>query len=247
MRSQATYYGANSWLLEIDGLRVLVDPWLCGSLVFPPGSWFLKGVLPQQFPIPSQLDLLLLTQGLPDHAHPETLKELPKSLPVVGSESAGRVTKRLGFETVTQLRPGDCKEFKGLKIRATAGAAVPNIENGYLLFWSTGSLYLEPHGVLDPEIESRKVDTLITPTVDLGLPLLGAFITGATVMTDLINRFQPQTILASTTGGDIEFSGAISHILKAEGTTAAPEEIPKTCSLITPQVGKPIPLPKGSN
>ena len=42
----ATYYGANGWLLEFNNLRVLVDPWLRGSLSFPPGSWLLKGVLP---------------------------------------------------------------------------------------------------------------------------------------------------------------------------------------------------------
>jgi L-ascorbate metabolism protein UlaG (beta-lactamase superfamily) len=39
MTLAATYYGANGWLLEFNNLRVLVDPWLRGSLSFPPGSW----------------------------------------------------------------------------------------------------------------------------------------------------------------------------------------------------------------
>ena len=43
MTLAATYYGANGWLLEFNNLRVLVDPWLRGSLSFPPGSWLLKG------------------------------------------------------------------------------------------------------------------------------------------------------------------------------------------------------------
>ena len=46
MRSQATYFGANGWLLEIADCRVLVDPWLSGPLVFPPGAWMLRGELP---------------------------------------------------------------------------------------------------------------------------------------------------------------------------------------------------------
>ena len=33
--STATYFGSNSWLLELAGLRVLVDPWLVDALVFP--------------------------------------------------------------------------------------------------------------------------------------------------------------------------------------------------------------------
>ena len=79
---QLTYYGANGWLLELAGLRVLLDPWLVGSLRFAGAGWLFEGSLPQDWPVPEQLDLLLLSQGLPDHAHPETLQLLPKSLPL---------------------------------------------------------------------------------------------------------------------------------------------------------------------
>ena len=149
MTDTATYLGANGWLLTMAGLRVLLDPWLSGPLVFPPGAWLLKGEMPELMPIPDQIDLLLLTQGLPDHAHPETLQTLSKQIPVVASAAATRVVQRLGFETITELRPGDTTTIADLKIQATAGAAVPAVENGYLLDWPEGSLYLEPHGVLD--------------------------------------------------------------------------------------------------
>ena len=43
MTATATYLGANGWCLDVAGLRVLVDPWLFGPLVFPPGPWLLKG------------------------------------------------------------------------------------------------------------------------------------------------------------------------------------------------------------
>ena len=65
----ATFLGANGWLLEFGCLRVLVDPWLTGSLEFAPGPWFFQGELRQPQPLPERLDLLLLTQGLPDHDH----------------------------------------------------------------------------------------------------------------------------------------------------------------------------------
>ena len=59
---EATYFGANGWLLDWSGLRVLVDPWFCGPLVFPPGPWFFQGQLSRSFALPSDLDLLLLTR-----------------------------------------------------------------------------------------------------------------------------------------------------------------------------------------
>ena len=246
MTDTATYLGANGWLLNMAGLRVLLDPWLIGPLVFPPGAWLLKGEMPKLMPIPDQIDLLLLTQGLPDHAHPETLQALSKQIPVVASAAAARVVQGLGFEVITELQPGDTTTIAGLTIQATAGASVPAVENGYLLDWSGGSLYLEPHGVLDPSIDQRNVDTLITPVVDLGLPMLGAFITGARVMPDLISRFQPKTVLASTTGGDVQFSGVISNLLNAANTSADIDDLPEDCSLVTPTVGQAIPLQSNS-
>ena len=237
MRSQATYFGANGWLLEIADCRVLVDPWLSGPLVFPPGAWMLRGELPHPWPVPDNLDLLLLTQGLADHCHQPSLKLLPRDLPVVGSTAAAKVVKRLGFEQIETLKPGESCTVKGISIQATAGAAVPNVENGYLLDWAGGSLYLEPHGVLDPTLASRPVDTVITPVIDLGLPLAGDFITGASVLPDLIERFTPQTVLASTTGGDVTFSGLISALLS--GAEIKEQHDPR---VVTPVPGEPVRL-----
>ncbi|QNI85676.1 metallo-hydrolase/oxidoreductase [Synechococcus sp. PROS-7-1] len=242
MTATATYLGANGWCLDVAGFRVLVDPWLFGPLVFPPGPWLLKGEMPTMQPVPECIDLLLLTQGLQDHAHPETLSMLSKDLPVVGSAAAAKVAKRLGFIAVEALNPGESTERGPLQIRATAGAAVPAVENGYLLDWPGGSLYLEPHGVLDSSVDERPVQTVITPVVDLGLPLVGNFITGASVMPDLISRFQPQQVLASTTGGDVRFTGLISKALEAGGVSEASPEVTEGCALITPTVGEAIPL-----
>ena len=113
MTSQATYFGANGWLLEIADCRVLVDPWLSGSLVFPPGAWMLRGELPHPWPVPENLDLLLLTQGLADHCHLPSLNLLPRDLPVVGSAAAAKVVKRLGFEQIETLKPDESIHREG--------------------------------------------------------------------------------------------------------------------------------------
>ena len=235
----ATYFGANGWLLELGPLRVLVDPWLTGPLQFPPGPWFFQGELAESRPAPQQLDLLLLTQGLDDHCHPASLALLPPELPVVGSASAAAKARQLGFHTVQALTPGQQHQLGELTITATAGAPVPQVENGYLLEHPGGSLYLEPHGYLAPNLAPQRLDAVITPVVDLGLPVAGAFVRGTQVLPQLLERFQPHTVLASTAGGDVRFSGLLTKALWQQGSPAqAAAGLPEGCRLIDPVVGE---------
>jgi len=235
----ATYFGANGWLLELGPLRVLVDPWLTGPLQFPPGPWFFQGELAESRPAPQQLDLLLLTQGLDDHTHPASLALLPPELPVVGSASAAAKARQLGFHTVQALTPGQQHQLGELTITATAGAPVPQVENGYLLEHPSGSLYLEPHGYLPAGLAPRRLDAVITPVVDLGLPVAGAFVRGTQVLPQLLERFLPHTVLASTAGGDVRFSGLLTKALWQQGSPAqAAAGLPEGCRLIDPVVGE---------
>ena len=130
------------------------------------------------------------------------------------------MVERLGFTNVKALSPGESTTHQGLQVRASAGAPVPTVENGYLLEHPAGALYLEPHGFLDPALEPQPLDAVITPMVDLGLPALGAFVKGCSVVPQLVERFQPTTVLASTSGGDVRFDGALSRALQMKGSVA---------------------------
>jgi len=218
MTIKATYYGANGWLIELDKTRILIDPWLNGDLTFPPGDWLIKGKLAKEIDVPSNIDFLLLTQGQPDHAHPPTLEKLNKSIPVIASQAASKVLSQLGFIKINTLKPGETFKNNNLNIQATSGASVPNIENGYIIDSGLDSIYIEPHGFLDYKIKPRNIDLIITPVIDFSLPLAGKFIKGKTVVPDLIKLFNPTTILASTTGGDITFTGIINNLIKVDGT-----------------------------
>jgi len=255
----ATFLGANGWLLEFGRLRVLVDPWLTGSLEFAPGPWFFQGELRQPQPLPERLDLLLLTQGLPDHTHPPSLALLPSSLPVLASPAAAARARQLGFLQVQALAPGESWQLDdpaaddggesgaagALRIRATAGAPVPQVENGYLLQHPTGSLYLEPHGYLQADLpldpSLTPLDAVITPVVDLGLPLAGAFVRGRQVLPQLIERFRPRTVLASSAGDAVAYSGLLNQLLWQRGTVAEAEAqlqaLSTDCRLIDPEPG----------
>ena len=34
MRVFATYFGSSGWLIDLDGFRILIDPWFSGDLFF---------------------------------------------------------------------------------------------------------------------------------------------------------------------------------------------------------------------
>tara|TARA_Y100001968_G_scaffold280_1_gene218 strand:+ start:2636 stop:3367 length:732 start_codon:yes stop_codon:yes gene_type:complete len=218
MSVKATYYGANGWLIQLDQTRILIDPWLNGDLTFPPGDWLIKGKLGKEIEVPNNIDYLLLTQGQPDHAHPPTLEKIDRCIPVIASKTASKVARHIGFSKIFTLNPGENIKRNNLSIQATSGASVPNIENGYIIDTNLNSIYIEPHGFLDKTIKPRKIDLVITPVIDFSLPIAGKFIKGKTVLPQLLKLFNPTTIFASTTGGDIEFTGIINNLIKVDGS-----------------------------
>ncbi len=213
MTFKATYLGSNGWIIEFNESKVVIDPWLTGILKFPLGGWFFKGTLREDIPTPQNVDLILLTQGLPDHCHKPSLQKFPKDIEIICSKSAVKILDDLNFKSINVLSPREKLNFNNIQIEATSGAAVPQTENGYILETDEGSLYIEPHGFLDNKIKPRKLDAVITPTKNLELPVVGPFVKGAEVIPHLIEKFNPNFILSSTTGGDATFSGILNSFI----------------------------------
>lgn len=219
-----TWLNSNSWLIEIGGKRILLDPWLVGPLVFGNMDWFFKGVCHSARQIPEQIDLLLLSQGLPDHAHPLTLQQLDRSIPVVASPNAAKVVRSLGYTEVTALAHGE--EFtldEHVKIRALPGSAIGPmlVENGYWLqeLVSGTTLYYEPHGYHAPVLKDlAPIDVTIAPIVDLALPVVGPIIRGTKNALELAEWVRPQVMLPTADGGDVVYEGLLAAGLRSLGS-----------------------------
>jgi len=226
-----TWLDNNSWLIEMADQRILLDPWLIGPLVFGNLPWLIKGEHQQPRPIPDAIDLLLLSQGLEDHAHPETLRALDHTLPVVASPNAAKVVDRLGYTQVTALAHGECYTLHDrLQIQAVPGSPIGPllVENGYLLTdLATGTkLYYEPHGNHSPLLKaSAPVEVIITPVVDLVIPWLGPIVKGRVSAVEVVQWLQPKVLLPSAAGGDVNFSGLLVSVLRAEGS---PDDLRQT-------------------
>lgn len=246
-----TYFDSNSWLIEIDRLRILLDPWLVGKLTFGNQAWLFEGSKNNPQPIPQNIDLILLSQGLEDHAHPPTLKELDKSIPVVASPNAAKVVKKLGYTNITALEHQKTYQLGQVEIQAVPGSPVgPTlVENGYIIkgLESGKNIYYEPHGYHSDSLqEDAPIDVIITPIINLKLPLLGAVIKGQQTALQICQQLNPQVILATAAGGDIDFKGVITSVLQADGTVAEFNRLLEQNNLSTkaidPQSGETIEL-----
>ncbi|MDB9526019.1 MBL fold metallo-hydrolase [Oscillatoria sp. CS-180] len=218
----ATWLDNNSWLWEIADQRILVDPWLVGPLVFGNAAWLFKGEKAVPRSLPENIDCILLSQGLEDHAHPQTLKALDKSLPVVGSSNAIKVARELGFADVTTLDHGEAVTRGGVTIKAVPGAPIgPTlVENGYVVTENaTGlKLFYEPHGYHQEDLKvEAPIDVVITPMMNLALPLLGPVVRGIKSANELAEWLQPQVMLPTTDAQETEYEGFLPSILKATG------------------------------
>lgn len=221
-----TWFDANSWLIELGGCRILLDPWLIGSLTFGGQAWFFQGQRSQDWGIPADIDVILLSQGLPDHAHQPTLQQLPKSVPVVGSLSAAQVARELGFATVTALTPGEIFSWQDkVAITALPGAPLGPLvqENAYLIkdLGSHISLYYEPHGYHDPTLEQRDpVDVVLAPMVNLSILGLATILQGFQTAEKLATWLQPKVMLPTAGPGSVSYAGALLGLLQSQGGPA---------------------------
>jgi L-ascorbate metabolism protein UlaG (beta-lactamase superfamily) len=216
-------------LIELAGLRLLVDPWLVGPLVFGNAPWFFQGQHRDPPALPTKIDAIVLSQGLPDHANPPTLRQLDHTIPVIASPSAAQVVQSLGFTDVTALAPGEsftCRE--AIAITATTGAIVgPTArENGYVLRSLTNqpngdqpSLYYEPHGYADPKLaDLAPVDVAIAPLISLSV---GPFpiLRGMEVALALAQVLRPQVMLSTAgSGGNVVYDGLLAAALRSRGS-----------------------------
>lgn len=232
---EVTWFDANSWLVAVRGWRVLIDPWLVGDLTFGNLPWLVKGVRPVDVAIPENVDLILLSQGLADHAHPETLRAMDKTIPVVASPDAAKVAIAAGYASVSVLQHGDevqrTKEgCAPLSVKALQGAVVGAMkrENGYVL--SVGSsvedsrseairLYYEPHGY--PDVEQMKsmgdVDVVITPLADISLLKVAPVVRGGDVAVQIAKLLKPQVMMPTAEEGRVSYEGLISGALQTAG------------------------------
>ncbi len=222
-----TWIDLNSWIFQIAGHTILVDPWLIDPIVFYGQPWLFSAshkISPAFTPATlPPIDLILISQGLEDHCHAPTLEQLDRRIPVVASPTAAKIVRKLGYEQVTAIAPWqDYTLANRLKITAVPGAEIQpgQTENGYLLNdqMTEETLYYEPHFFPSQAAERiGAVDVAIAPVIGQIFPLLGQVIMGPEQALNLVKTLHPRFFLP-TTRGDIHAGGILPKLIKTVGS-----------------------------
>ncbi|XP_042490305.1 uncharacterized protein LOC122070244 [Macadamia integrifolia] len=260
-----TYLEGNSWLWDVGGSKILVDPILVGNLdfgipwLYDAAKKFLKSFQLRDLP---EINCLLITQSLDDHCHMKTLKPLSEkfpNLPVIATANAETLLNPL-FRNVTYLEPGQSSEIEGqngskITIRATTGPILgppwQRPENGYLITSPQGqlTLYYEPHCVYNQAfLEKEQADIVITPVIKQLLPSL-TLVSGQEDAVQLAKLLNAKFIVPMK-NGDLDSNGFLASIIQAEGTIESfkemlSKELPDA-QVLEPTPGVPLEIPATS-
>lgn len=250
---QLTWYDSNSWLIEFGEQRILLDPWLVGSLMFGNTPWLFKGDRRQPVTIPDALDLILLSQGLEDHAHPATLQALEKTWPVVGSTKAAEVAASLGYQTVTGLAHDQKFVLNDrVEIWALPGSPIgpTQVENAYVITdLQTGlRLYYEPHGFHSAQVKALgHIDVILTPIIGISILGLLPVLNGQQTTLELCQAVHPQAIVPTSGAAELTYTGLLTKVLRLEGSLTTFRQLlgdhHLTAQVMEPQVGVPFTVP----
>ena len=163
----------SSWLLNLDGVKVLVDPWFSASQVdFHP--WFSRQFHQSPQPLVRELvrpDFIFISHPFTDHCNKETLLQFSSEIPLIALPSILKKIKKWGhFKT---LIPLDATPIP-ISLLKTKNALV---HKAYLIESVQNKLVYAPHGAVLKKNLDLPINALITTTLQYQLP----FFLGGTI------------------------------------------------------------------
>ncbi|XP_054824945.1 uncharacterized protein LOC129322651 [Prosopis cineraria] len=235
-----TYLEGNSWVWNVGGVNILVDPILVGNLDFGiPWLYDAAKKVLKKFQLSDlpEINYLLITQSLDDHCHLKTLKPLSEKSPnlsVIATPNAKELLNPL-FNNVTYLEPGQTSDIEAsngsrIRVKATAGPVLgppwQQPENGYIVESPQGqlTLYYEPHCVYNQSfIEKERADIVITPVIKQLLPKF-TLVSGQEDAVKLAKLLQAKFIVPMK-NGDLDSKGLLSSLVRSEGSMESFKEL----------------------
>jgi len=153
-----TYIGHATLLIEIEGRRILTDPNFDSRLGRVLRRVSDPGIALEMLP---KLDALLLTHAHADHLSFESLRRLPRDIPLYAPPSIATWLARLGFSHAVPLAPGGEERVGDVSIFAAAACHVGSryavdrwrqSANMYLLQSPTRAAFFAGDTALTPQI-----------------------------------------------------------------------------------------------
>lgn len=150
-------------VLELDGTRLLSDPWFHSGFFTRQGEAL--GLTPATLP---KLAAILVTSDTPDHFDPRALSELAPNVPrAIAPPALRQRLLALGFQDVTGLAWWEPTTVDGLTITAVPSGNGPTA-NGYVVVSRESRLYLAGPttafpGLVDIAVAFPRLDVAVLP------------------------------------------------------------------------------------
>ncbi|MEW5733487.1 MAG: MBL fold metallo-hydrolase [Thermodesulfobacteriota bacterium] len=139
--------GHSTLLLEVDGKKILTDPWLTDPLYFG----FLSHPGPFSTPALPPLDLVMVSHGHQDHFDQGTLAGIDKKTPVLICARYEKAARKAGFTNVTAASPGEEVSLADLSIKVLPGKHPGGITT-FLVRGNGGSVFFGGDTVLTDDL-----------------------------------------------------------------------------------------------
>jgi hypothetical protein len=253
--------GDSSWLIEIDGTRLLLDPWLEGEAVLLHRSFHVArgAAVPVRVEDLGTVDALIVSHPFPDHLNRATLRKLPRDLPAFAPAVVKPFLKWMGgLGRVTTIpnatRGGRPVAFRSVSLAWCRAAAPLDTTHNALILRGTESgatvMYC-PHGILleGPTLAAverllaGRLDALLCSFNHLDLPgyLGGVANLGAEAGAALTARLSPRFLLATHDGEkpDSGFIARVEKITYCRDIAGAVKGRAARTVAVTPRTGEP--------
>lgn len=167
---RVSYFGQACTLIDVNGLRILTDPWLTEGAYL--GTWFHThvladaGVTPEAFP--KNIDYLFLSHEHQDHVDPVSLSHFPSDIPVFickfPTPRFKNYLENLGLTNITELEPGE-PESVGEGVSLTIFSTAEYTDDAALLVEGDGCRVFNE---TDCKLSYRDLERIGQRGVDLG-------------------------------------------------------------------------------
>ncbi|MCB9681232.1 MAG: MBL fold metallo-hydrolase [Alphaproteobacteria bacterium] len=255
----------SSWVMTVDGTRLLVDPWLDGPAVIGVPSLHIAHhtgptVAPSALP---EVDALLISHPFPDHLHRDTLAQLPRDLPAYAPRVAttqvrwvGGLTRVTALPDVTAqaargARPAPIRIGRAEVWYLRAASLFDPTHNGVVIRGadSGATVLYAPHGLMPgatvravEQLTQGRLDVVMTSFTFLDLPfyLGGIANLGREAALGLTARLRPRFLVSTHDGAKTEggFIATVSKATRCDDVPAALASRGLTPQAVAPGVGE---------
>ncbi|NOU16852.1 MAG: hypothetical protein HOO91_04760 [Bacteroidales bacterium] len=214
----------NTWILRIEGVTILLDPWIVGSASMLP---VLKLVHVDGIPIKidelPKIDIIVITHKDVDHCHLPTLNLLDKSIRIICPEDVMKIVKKAGYINTSVLNYWETIEIIHPHLTITAVPAEhPKLvkQNAYVFNYNNKAIYFTGDTNYVKAFkdigEKFNIEYALIPIIGVKISMIGQIVMGPEDAIKCLEYLKSKNIIP-TSYGNVKLSGFLKPFMQTIG------------------------------